>query len=94
MLFCGTTQSTRAYDNFGNESAGDSWTIANRDSAQGLFAGVSVSLELIAGVPVQASVLFSNIGASASSLSLINLSGTSHGGRPFNVSFRSVPIVR
>jgi TolB-like protein len=94
VLYCGRTQSTRAYDNFGNESAGDSWTIANRDSTQGLFAGVSVSLELIASVPVQASVLFSNTAASASSLSLISLSGTSYGGRLFNVSFRGAPIVR
>ena len=96
FLYCGRFGTgTKAFDNFGNESPGDTLAIANTDSSSGYFAGASVSMQLISGVPVPASVHLPNVGASASSLSLITISGmVSDGGRPFTVSFRNVPILR
>jgi TolB-like protein len=79
------TVGTKAFDNLGNESAAVSGTIANRQSENH-----SVQATLISDVPVQASLLFPNVSASASSLSLIVIVGFPN----IKVSFRNVPIVR
>jgi TolB-like protein len=84
---------TKAFDNFGNETFGDSCTIANRGNG----VGYNVEANLVSGVPVPASVLFSNLGTSASSLSLVNILGWWHDDRSnghVSVSFRNVPIIR
>jgi TolB-like protein len=80
---------TRAYDNLGNESSGESCTIANRAS------GIGGLITLVSGVPVEASVMFQTLSASATSLSLMSIwATTGPAGKSFTVSFRGVPITR
>jgi TolB-like protein len=80
---------TRAYDNLGNESAGESCSISNHGSDMGAHA------TLVSGVPVEASVLFQTLSPSATTLSLITISAqTGPSGKGFYVSFRGVPITR
>jgi hypothetical protein len=81
-------QPTRAFDNFGNESPASGCSIANKVGTW------RVEAELISGVPLGASVIFSKLNPTATTLALVNI-GTSVGRRSFeDVTFRNVPIVR
>jgi hypothetical protein len=96
--YCGSTMAgynSRAFDNAGNESYAEMCVIGNQESD----TGPSVHATLISGVPVEASILFPRIGASASSLSLITIIGvavnnSTNATTNMTVSFRSVPLVR
>jgi TolB-like protein len=99
--FCGRTlagRNTTAFDNSGNESYAETCAIGNHDSNSGFAAGISVTANLISGVPVVGWALFPHLGASASSVSLLTIVGlaVNGGGQNTNTkaAFRNVPIVR
>ena len=90
----GNSSMSRAFDNVGNESIADLCTIADKRQEQGNFGGIRSNT--ISGVPVQASLLFSHVSASASALSLVSVKGwvKDWGGPPVSVSFRNVLVIR
>jgi TolB-like protein len=83
-----------AFDNFGNESAADICTIANQRSIPQSVGGVRANT--VSGLPIPASLVFTHVSSSASSLSVINVRGWTRdwGGPQYSISFRNVPIVR
>jgi hypothetical protein len=91
---CGERKATRAFDNFGNGSPGEACSLANKSNPDD-----NVYAQLISGVPIQASVLFQTVSASAASLALVNIDGGWNDNGSiiwdhFTVSFRNVPIIR
>jgi TolB-like protein len=84
---------SKAFDNFGNQSGGQSCMIANQTGSS------SAEAELVSGISVPTSFVFERLNPSASFLSLISITGINwplHGviSAPVSISFRHIPIAR